>query len=62
MFPSVVPMDLNDGLNEKRGKVNGTTSNKSVLEDTPIYRNGMNMRDRKDVMASNPKNHVVKLS
>ena len=55
-------MDLNDGLNEKRGKSNGTTSNKSVLEDTPIYRNGMNMRDRKDVMASNPKNHVVKLS
>ena len=55
LFPSVVPMDLNNGLNEKRGKTYGTTSNESIQEDAPIYRNGMHMRNMKDVMASYPK-------
>ena len=54
-------MDLNIDLNEKRGKTYGTTSKESVQEDTSIYRNGIHMKNRKNVMASNPKHYVVKL-
>lgn len=53
-------MDLNNGLKEKRGKTYGSTS-ESVQEDTFIYRNGIHMKNRKDVMESNPKHYVVKL-
>jgi len=50
LFPRFIPMYLNDNLNEEIWKANGTISDESVHEDTPIYRNGMHMRNRKDVM------------
>ena len=56
------PTCLNNGLNEKRRKTNGAISNKSIQKDTPFYWNSMDMRDRKNVMTSYPKEDVIKLN
>lgn len=53
---------LNNGLNEKRRKTNGAISKGSIQKDTPSYRNTMDMRDRKYVMTSYPKEDVIKLN
>ena len=56
------PANLNNGLNEKRRKAHGTICKKRIQKDTSIYRNGVNMRDREDVMTCYPKEKIVKLS
>lgn len=62
LFPRFVPMYLNDGLNKEKQKANGTISDESIQKDTPIYRNGMHMRNMKDVMTCYPKQQIVNLS
>lgn len=62
MYPSYTPKNLNNGLNEKRRKTNGTISNESIHKDTSLPRNSVNMRNREDVMTSNPKEDEVKLN
>ena len=54
--------DLNNGLNETRGKTHRTISKKCIKKDTFNYRNGVNMRDREDVMTCYLKEKIVKLS
>ena len=54
--------DLNNGLNETRGKTHRTINKKCITKDTFIYRNGVNMRDKEDVMIRYPKEEIVKLS
>ena len=49
------------GLNEMREKTHRTIS-KKCIQDTFIYRNGLNIRDREDVMTWYPKEEIVKLS
>ena len=54
--------DFNNGLNEIRGKTHKTISKKCLQKDTFIYRNGVNMREKEDVMICYPKEEIVKLS
>ena len=43
-------------------KTNGTISNESIHKDTSLPRNIVNMRNREDVVTSNPKEDEVKLN
>ena len=52
-------MHLNNVLNEKRRKTNGTISDEGIQKDTPIYRNSMHMGDRKDVVTHYPKENII---
>ena len=61
MVPRLAPMHLNNGLNEKRRKTNGTINDEGIQKDTPIYRNSMYTRDRKDV-TSYLKENIIDLS
>ena len=54
--------DLNNGLNEMRGKTHRTISKKCIQKDTFFYKNGVNMRVKEDVMIHYPKEEIVKLN
>ena len=56
------PKDLNNDLNEKRRKAHGTIYKKSIQKDKSIYRNGVNVRDRENVITYHPKENIVKLN
>ena len=62
LFPRFVLMYLNNGLNKKRRKTDGTISDESIQKDTPIYKNSMHMGDGKDVVTCYPKEKIIELS
>ena len=53
----LVPTHLHNGFNEKGWKTNGT-----IGDETPIYRDCMDMRDRENVVTSYPEEDIIKLS
>ena len=56
------PIHLSNGLNKKRRKTHGPICAKGIQKSTSVQMNGMNVRDRKDVMTSYPKEKIVKLN
>ena len=58
----LAPMHLHHGFNEKGRKTNGTSDDKGVKKETPVYRDCMDMKDREDVVKSYPKKDIIKLS
>ena len=56
------PIHLNNSLNKKERKTHGPICDKSIQKSTSIQRDGVNVRDRKDVMTSYPKEKIVNLS
>ena len=51
---------LNNGLNKKGRKTHGPICDKSINKSTSVQRDGVNVRDRKDVMTCYPKEKTVK--
>ena len=58
----LAPTHLHNGFNEKGRKTNGTIGDEGVKKETPIYRDCINMRDRKNVVTSYPKEDIIQLS
>ena len=58
----LAPMHLDNGFDEKGRKTNGTIGDEGVKQDTPVYRDCMDMRDRENVVTSYPKEDIIKLS
>ena len=58
----LAPTHLHNGFNEKGRKTNGTIGDEGVKKETPVYKNGMDMRDRENVVTSYPEKDIIKLS
>ena len=58
----LAPPHLHNGFNEKGWKTNGAIGDEGVKKETPIHRNCMDMRDRKNVLTSYPEEDIIKLS
>ena len=58
----LAPTQFCNGFNEKGRKTNGTIGDESIKKETPVCRNCMNMRDRRDVVTSYPKEDIIKVS
>ena len=56
------PMNLNQGTNKKMRKTHRSIKNKGIQKRTSFQRNGVQMRDRPDRMARNPKEKIVNLN
>ena len=53
------PVHLNNGLNKKGKKTHGPICDKSLQKSTFVQRDGVNVRDRKDVMTNYLKEKIV---
>ena len=58
----LAPTHLHNGFNEKGRKTNGTIGDDGVKKETPLYRDCMDMRDRKNVVTSYPKEDIIQLN
>ena len=48
----IVPTHLDNGFDEKGRKTNETIGDEGVKQDTPVYGDCMDMRDRENVVTS----------
>ena len=58
----LAPTHLRNGFNEKGRKINETIGDEGIKKETLVYRDGMDMRVREDVVTSYPKENIIKLS
>ena len=61
MSSRTTPMYLNQRMNEKMRKAHRSISDKRIQKCTSLQRNGVQMRDRPNQMARNPKEKIVNL-
>ena len=59
MSSRTTPMNLNQRTNEKMRKAHRSISDKRIKKCTSLYRNGMQMRDGPDGIASNPEKEIM---
>ena len=55
------PMNLNQRTNEKMRKTHRSVCDKGIQKHTSLYRNGVQMRDGPNRMASDPKEKIMNL-
>ena len=58
----LAPTHLHNGFNEMGRKTNVTIGDEGVKQDTTVYRDCMDMRDKENVVTSYPKEDIIKLS
>ena len=58
----LAPTHLHNGFNEKGWKTNGTIGDKGIKNETLVHRDCMDMKDRENVVTSNPEEVIIKLS
>ena len=57
-----IPMNLNQGTNEKSRKTHRSISHKGIQKCTSLNRNGVQMKDRPDRMIRNLEKQIMDLS
>ena len=62
MLLTLAPMRLSKRLNEKGRKTNRGISDERIQKETYLYRNIMDMGDGADVVTSDLKEDIIKLS
>ena len=61
MGSRTIPMNLNQGSDEKMRKTHRSVCDKSIQKCTSLKRNSMQMRDGPNRMARNPKEKIMNL-
>jgi len=61
MSSRTTPMNLNQGMNKRMRKTYRSVCDKGIQKCTSLQMNGVQMRDRPDQMARNPKEKIVNL-
>ena len=59
MSSRTTPINLNQRTNEKMRKAHRSINDKRIQKCTSLYRNGMQMRDGPDGIASNPEKEIM---